>query len=242
MPTNYSVYDVQIADLNRGQNIGGGGSCLVIAAGLTNKVTLYDPDNNYAALTQPVVPKNGKIRFATVSTVTSVDLYGMDSVGRFFVRRGMYPGAESEAFIIGDDYEQNAIVPFDPADYTAGTELQTGFVFPIGSLIRPAISMTVTALHAAKTINVGLLSSESGGSASGLINGLSLATVGAIKPTAAATMGSFLIETIATTPAVNLPVPKAIAVGAAQTLTLTTSSATTTAKGFLQIPYVRPIP
>ena len=239
--TPYSIYDIQLCDLHRGQNIGGGGKVLVIAAGGTSKVALYDPDNAWASLANPVTPSNGKIRFATLATVTQVDLYGMDGAGRFFVRTGMKPGAEPEILMDADDYEQNLICPFDPADYVAATEFNTGFVFPAGSLLRPQVAVNVTTVESGKTINVGLLSSESGGSASGIINGVSLATAGIVRPTLASTQGAFLLEAFATTPAVNVPTTKPIvSTSVAKTLTYTVSSGAAAAKGFIQIPYIRP--
>lgn len=242
MPTTaYSVYELQLMDINRGRHLNAaGGKVMVFTAGGTRKVTLYDPDSPGASLAQPVTPTRGKIRFATLATVTSVDVYGMDAAGRFFVRKGVVP-SDTEVFLDFDAIDQVLVQPFDLLDTAATTETDYGFDFPTNSLILPWAAVHVATNESAKTIDVGLKSGESGGDADGFLVAASVATAGLVRGALVGTdtLGALLKED---TNGSSVLVPATYKVGAtAVSLTFTLSSGTTAAAGYIILPYQRPV-
>lgn len=71
------------------------------------------------------------------------------------------------------------------------TEVDTGFALPKNSVIYPwEMFILVDTLNSGKTIDVGILSTESAGDANGFIAGLSLTTAGMIKPSNTLTQGT----------------------------------------------------
>jgi hypothetical protein len=64
-----------------------------------------------------------------------------------------------------------------------GTEVSTGFVLPTNSIIYPhEMWVMVDTVDSTETVDIGILSTESGGDADGFIDGLSVATAGLISP------------------------------------------------------------
>jgi hypothetical protein len=81
-----------------------------------------------------------------------------------------------------------------PAD---GSETDQGEDLPAGFVITDVIPYVVTAeaTGTTKTVNVGLLSSESGGDADGFLDGIAVNATGFVRPTLASagqTLGAFL--------------------------------------------------
>lgn len=89
---------------------------------------------------------------------------------------GQYPGV----FILQFDIDR------------ASGEIDTGFDFKQGDVIRRVYIdvQTLEATSGTKTIDVGLLSSESGGDADGLLDGVSTAAAGLVAASATATDGT----------------------------------------------------
>jgi hypothetical protein len=244
MPTSFYNYEIQLMNLaSMDPQIAAGGTVYVAAQNGAAKVVIYDVDTQLA-IANPLVPVRGKIRFATLATVPAVDLYGVDALGRCFIRRGVQPGGPTggvtEVFI-DDDLEQIMVIPFSKADVTANVEIDTGFDLPNGVVHPNGLHVDVLTAEATRTILVGTLSSESGGDADGLLALLSLATAGNIlwAVSGTPTLGALLVQNFATTPAVNVPVPRAITGTNARSVTYTLSASTASAAGFIYIPYVR---
>lgn len=238
-----AIYNVQLMDRATGKAvITAGGKCLVVTAGGTAKRTILNAIT-FASLTNPLTPTRGAISFAIDSATPlsdSADLYIMAPGGQFVIARSVKAGDPTEVWVDTGRRDQYLILPFDPADYTAAAETDTGFDFTAGMIVRPEPTINVTAVHAAKTIDVGLLSSESGGDADGFIAAASVATLGAVVAKAAttATVGALLRETITDSGAATSSVRHVYPIGStAVSITYTLSSSTTTAKGFFEIPY-----
>jgi len=238
-----AIYNVQLMDRATGKAIiAAGGKCLVVTAGGTAKRTILNAIT-FASLTNALTPTRGNIAFAIDSTTPladSSDLYIMAPGGQFVIARSVKPGDPVEVWVDTNRREQTLILPFDPADYTAASETDTGFDFTTGMIVRPEPTINVTVVHAAKTIDIGLLSSESGGDADGFVAAASVATAGAVVSKAAttATIGALLKETITDSGAATSSVRHIYPIGAtAVSVTYTLSSGTTTAKGFFEIPY-----
>ena len=73
-----------------------------------------------------------------------------------------------------------------------GAEQDTSFDLPSGAVVRDVLVdvTTAEATGATKTLDVGLLSSESGGDADGLLDGVSVAATGLVRGVATLTVGS----------------------------------------------------
>lgn len=80
----------------------------------------------------------------------------------------------------------------DAIDISAGTETDTGWDLPADAVVLDVFLKVTTAeaTGTTKTINVGLLASESGGDADGFIDGLSVATTGYKRGVFVKTSGS----------------------------------------------------
>lgn len=238
---NQAIYDMQLLNQATGESVAiAGGTVFVCLAGTPTRATLLNADTGLA-LANPLTPVRGRIRFMVAATIQSVDLYGMAPSGEFFVRRGVEPGGTAEIMLNSANATMVAVIPFNCSEFTAGTEYNWGLQMPATALVQPDVSVRVTTAEAGRTLSVGLLSSESGGNASGFITGLSLAAVGRIKPllSGTPTLGALLVQNFATTPAVNVRQPAAIA--ASRTISITTSASSVLAAGFIEIPYLRPI-
>lgn len=249
---SYNDYDITIRDIMTGEKMSAaGGVAYITTSGGTAKATLYNPDNDYAALSNPISITNGRLRFAVLGASTfgqasepSVDIYGISAEGIAFQRRGWKPGMN----VISVDntaVRHTLIVPFNIADTTATTETDTGFNFTAGMVIDPlGCSVYTKTLDDTETIDVGTLSSESGGDADGFLDGISVATAVVVAPTLAATAETLgaLLRVAATADAGTGLVPRQhVITSTAVSLTYTLSAGTDTAAGFINIGYSRPI-
>lgn len=236
--TRYNVFEIQMQDLHTETTIATvGGKVLVTAAGSAAKATLYNADT-FQALSNPITPTRGKIRFATAESVMSVDLFGMAPGGQAFVRQDVVPGT-AEIFIEADRADQELVIPFSIADTTAATETDTGFDLPTGALVLPWVAVKVATADSTEDINVGLLSSESGGDADGFLVAASVGTAATVRGALAGTdtLGALLKED---TNGSSVLVPASYVVGAtAKSVTYTLSTGTDTAAGYIRIPYRR---
>lgn len=191
----YYIYAIQLQDLMTGKTIiEAGGKAVVVEQGGAAKVTLYDPDNDFVALANPITPTRGMLRFAVADTVESVDIYGVAPGGQAFRARNREKGAGVEIFVDSQQADQVLIVPVDVADYTAATEGDTGFTEPADAIIGPFPFVNVLTLDDTETLDVGTDSGDSG-DADGFIDGVSVATAGVVKATRANsgdTMGELL--------------------------------------------------
>lgn len=240
MPTPMLTYEVQIQNLARGDaEITAGGSLFVAKAGSPDRETIYDP-NTGLAISGLVPATRGKFTFATLASVASVDLFGIDAAGRAIVYRGAKPGAPSEIWL-SDAPHQVAIVPFSIADATANTEKDTGLDMPALAQISPfGLGAHVTAADSGITVNLGLLSSGTGGDADGFLVAASVAATGMVPGVLVGTdtLGALLKED---TNAASVLVPKCHVFTGSNTrrITYTLSASADTAKGYFQIPYIR---
>jgi len=241
----YNTFDIQIYDRATGKAvISSGGNAVVVATGAYAKSTLLNPDSDYASLANPIAATRGKFRFAITNTglgLPAVDVFGIAPGGYAFRVLNVKPGEVRDVWIDSLHATQTLILPFSITDATAATEKDTGFDFTQGMTIMPFPAIDVHTVDSAKTIDVGLLSSESGGDADGFMAAVLLTTAGVIqaKCAATATVGALLRETITDSGAATSSVRHPYTVGAtAVSLTFTLSSGTTTAAGYIRLPYM----
>ena len=244
MATTYNIFDLQVYDRATGLAVNTtGGQLIATATGAYARSTLYNPDSDYAAISGNVVSATrGKFRFAVVNTglgSPALDVFGFAPGGHFFFVKNVKPASITDIWIDSNKLEQLAIVPFSMADATAATEKDTGLDFTTGMTIMPFTAVDVRTVDSGKTIDFGLLSSESGGDADGFVAAASVATAAVVqaKCAATATLGALLRETVVAD-AGTASVRHSYTIGAtAVSLTYTISSGSTTAAGYMRIPY-----
>ena len=190
-----------------------------------------------ALITNPMSMTNGAVEFFVGDQTQSLDLYTQSPTGHFLLKNDFRP-EEGAGYSVDTTIRHTLMqIPFHAVDYTAAAEVSTGFSEPSNALALPNPAIRVLTLQAAKTILAGGLSSESNGVAAGYINGISLAAVGVVKATnvnGANTMGSYFKVQDSANAGDIAPEAR---VTQPNTLTLTTSAATTLAEGWLMYPY-----
>lgn len=236
-------FEVQLYESGPGSMAGpiiqsSGGTLQVCTAGSASKATIYDAAG--AAMTNPISMTYGKATFYTLDTVSSVDVYGMAPKGQWFSVTAVKEGV-TEVPINTQRRDWVAKVPFSFADSTAATEKDTGFDWATATLVLPNPSIIVVAADSGITVEVGTLSSESGGDADGYIDAVSCASAVLVKATivnGANTMGA-LFEVQDSANAGDLTHEAHVITGAAaKSISYTLSSGADTAVGFALLPYI----
>lgn len=203
----------------------GAGQVLVCTAGASTPLTLTDRFGT--ALNNPLALTRGFADFCVALANLTVDLYIQSPTGHCIQIKGVAPGGLNEYEIDTSVRRTSMIIPFSFAQAGANTEFNTGFLLPsngriLDRLHGAGINVTTVETAGGKTINVGLLSSQSGGNASGLINGSSTATLGQVTGTNGALFSS------------NAP---ALAVTqTANAISYTLSASSVAAAGFILLP------
>ena len=237
-----TVFEMQLQGRASGKTIiAAGGKCLVTLGGAMRKAVLTDPDNNNAPLANPISPIRGKLRFAIANAgnatpgSTTVDIYGISPLGHAYLLRGCMSGDPTEVYIDENIRTEVLVLPFSYADVTAGAEQDTGFDLPVGATLQPVPIATVTTLEAGRTLNIGLLSTQAGGNASGFVTGLSLAAAGPVKATnqGAGTVGALL----KTTPSGGSAGLEEALITTAGRISYTLSAGAVAAEGFFSLSY-----
>lgn len=242
----YAIFDIQLMDRFNGGAISTSGGMANICQNLiARQQAVYDPDNDFVALTQPVAFSGGKLRFAVQMTGGQpsppvVDIYAMGPLGNFFVINGAKPGAPDILSVDTSDYNQVAVIPFSVPDCVPGTEQDTGIVLPKGCVVDPftTIDLLVASGAGSKTISAGLLSTQSGGDAAGFCSSISLTGAGQKVVSlhgGSPTAGTLLQENSG---AGSTAIPEPYVVGAtAKNISYTLTSGATFAQGFINIAY-----
>jgi hypothetical protein len=204
--------------------IGSGGNVFVTKAGSPDKATLFDKTG--ASQANPFAPTRGFVNFFVADTVASVDLYVQAPGGQFTIMKGVVASGLNEIMIDLDRKEFLYEIPFSIADTAAATETATGFVVPDPAMVLDRLhgaGLNVTAIHAAKTVDVGTAeASAAGGDADTFIAASSVGTLGLV------------VGTNGDAYSTNAPYISTSQGNA--NIVYTLSSATTTAKGFALLP------
>lgn len=154
------------------------GVCNVLTASSPVELSIYTTGNGQTAASNPLTFTNGVINFWTADTVTSADLSIMTSNGDACFVTGV-SASTHRVDINPDERTHTLVVPFAASN---ATEVDTGFDFPANCLLSPyGTHLRVVTVDATETIDVGILSSESGGDANGFITLASVATAGVVN-------------------------------------------------------------
>ena len=235
-------YRMQLVDMVTNAAIQtSGGKAYVATANDAAKATLYDADG--AALTNPVSLTNGIIDFYVADTVASVDLFIQAPSGHFVVAKGVSASGPNSIYIDKGRATTVMVIPFSIADTTATAETDTGFDLPTNALVlADGMAVDVLTLDATETIDVGILSSESGGDADGFLAAASVGTAVTVVGTLTngeQTLG-ILLSVQDSANAGDL-VPEAHRCdGTAKSISYTLTAGTDTAEGFIKIPVQLP--
>lgn len=150
----------------------------VYDAGTKDLATLYS-DAARTSLTNPIsrsqFDTDGRIDFYCAAS--SVDIFLADDNGN----TGFYPSVSVNDHSLAldvDGADKCLVVPFSDA---TSAETDSGLDLPDKVKVYD-INVEVTTVDAGETLDVGLLSSESGGDTDGLLAGVSLASTGVVKP------------------------------------------------------------
>jgi len=235
----YSIHDFQLADHRLDEHIiAAGGKFLVLTAGSPDRATLFDPDDSFAALTQPVDLTRGHARFATLDTVNSVDIALQAPGGQFQFLAGVKPQAFSRLRLDTGQRHQVMKIPFSFEDQLDdNTETPSGFTVPLGALMLPTPALDVKAIDASETIDVGTQGTSN--DPNGFLAALSVANLGLVRGTlddGAATIGVLLSEDESAGDLV--PEGDDTAQADEDAISWTLSAGADTAKGYILLPYL----
>ena len=239
MATNRLRYTFQLYDQNHKAIQSSGGVVYVAASGDAAKQAITDKDGT--ALANPRALTRGACEFYVVDTAVDVDLYIMAPGGQFIVQTDFVAGETPDLMVDTNRRNQVAVIPFAIGDTTAAAETDTGFDFPTASAVLPNPMVRVTTADATETIDVGLLSSESGGDADGFINALDVASAVLVKATLLAsgdTMGALLSVLDSANAGDDAPEAHIVTGAAATSITYTLTAGTDTAEGFILLSYI----
>lgn len=155
--------------------------CLVMVytAGTQTLATIYANSAGVSKsnpITRASFATKGKIEFWAAAS--SVDLYVAHSDGTVAKVAGVTPTRHSIELNV-DGIHKTLVAPF--VFNAGGTEVDTGLDFPVGAFLTNA-RVEVTTLDASETLQVGLLSSESGGDADGILKNIPLDNATMVKP------------------------------------------------------------
>jgi hypothetical protein len=189
--------------------------------------------------TAPRLPTRSRCRaasfdFYTLESVASVDIYGISPAGHAFSRAGVVAPGLQDLKIDPREKHQVALIPFSAVDSTAAAEKDTGFDLPANAMVSPFVGIKVLSAQSGKTVDFGILSSESGGDADGFGVALSAATAGSVlaKSASTATRGALLG---------GATLDRGYVVAAnSQSVSYTPNAGSTTDNGLLVIPYDLP--
>jgi hypothetical protein len=243
MSNNVFHFRLQLKDTFKQVNINDSGATAFICnAGTPVLATLQDQYGN--ALANPLQLTSGLIDFyvseSAASAPATVDIYGMTAGGYWFEYKGAAPSGPNEINCDTLVKRMRMKIPFaignaGPAGVcAAATEFQIGLKLPASAMVLDRLhgmAVLVTTAQSGKTINFGVLSTDTGGVAAGFINGSSLAPT-APSMLVTGTNGSLFSS--------NAPYNTDSQTGGLANgldLSLTLSSGTTTAQGFIEAPY-----
>jgi hypothetical protein len=248
---NYREWYFQIWDKQRKAPVDDDTAILyVLTPGEATSPTIYSSPDGTSVSAPERTPRtftNGRVRFWTSKDVSTLDLSLMTSKGEAYYYEDV---AYSAHRLDIDPFQRDhkLVLPFGIGS-SAATETSTGCVLPANLLVKDAY-IKVIDTDATETIDVGLLSSESGGDADGFVLATSVATGGYVNPWPVVTGGTnidYVVHTAGYGAYLKQGIAGADAVatvggfarryhltdGTAKTVTYTTTAGTDTAAGLI---------
>ena len=255
MAVNFREWYFTLVDAQTGESIDDDSAqLLVLTAGAPTSPTIYS-DAVGTSVSNPVkTPRtfaNGRVRFWTDRSVTSVDLVVVTAKKQAYFIEDV-PYSRHRILVHSLDRNHILVVPFGASD---NTEVDTGINLPGDVLVTDAHLKVVT-VDAGETLDFGLLSGEANGDADGFMLVQSVATAGFVTGYPVITgganidyslhtsgYGAFLKQGIAGADAVATVGGVArryyLTDGVATSITYTGSAGSDTAAGYLVLEYKR---
>jgi len=255
MSVSYREWYFQLWDTQRKISIDDDSAKLIVlTADSPTSPTIYSDANGTSVSNAVRTPRsfvNGTVRFWTDQSVTSVDLSLLTAKGEaHFFEDVAYSCHRLDINPFQRDHL--LVVPFGASD---NTEVDTGLDLPANLLIKDAL-MKVTTADATETIDFGILSSESGGDADGLLMAMAMDNLGFVNPFGVVTDGAtidYVVHTSGRGALLKQGIAGANAVatvgglqpryyrtdGTAKSLTYTGSAGSDTAAGYFCLAYTR---
>lgn len=222
--TSRTQVKFQLYDMDGKAITASGGVVYVAATEDAAKNAITDKDGT--ALTNPRALTAGGCEFWVLATVAEVDLYIQAPGGQFIVVPDVVPGTIQNIKVDTAQRNQTYIIPFSISDTSAATETDTGFDVPAASFVLDRLhGMGIRQLtaDATETIDVGLLSTETGGDANGF--------------NAAAALDATPLMLVGTNGALfSSNAPHASDFNVSKSISYTLTAGTDTAEGFIILP------
>lgn len=190
MPATRTEWWFQLVDLRSGKPLDiDDGQLLVLTAGAPTAPTVYATADGAAVTNAVRTPRtftNGEARFWTNRSTTSVDLVVcITATGEAYFFEDVVP-SDHKIWVDKSQAEYRLVAPFGASD---NTEIDTGLDLGANCLIHDAC-IRVTTVDATETLDVGLLSSETGGDADGFLTVIPVDTLGYVEPAPTANNGA----------------------------------------------------
>ena len=255
MSVSYREWYFQLWDTQRKISIDDDSAKLIVlTADAPTSPTIYSDANGTSVSNAVRTPRsfvNGTVRFWTDQSVTSVDLSLMTAKGEaYFFEDVAYSCHRLDINPFQRDHL--LVLPFGASD---NSETDTGIDLPANLLVRDAF-IRVTTADATETLDVGILSSESGGDADGLLMLMDVANLGFVNPFPVVTNGTnidYNVHTSGRGALLKQGIAGADAVatcggvqprfyrtdGTAKSVTYTGSTGSDTAAGYIILSYTR---
>jgi hypothetical protein len=256
MSVAFREWKFTLVDSETGKSIDDdSGQLLVLNPGLPTAPTIYSDDVGTSvsnAVRTPRTFSNGRAKFWTARSVTTVDLVVMTAKGQAYFLEDV-PFSRHRILVNEKDRQHTLVVPFGVSD---NTEIDTGMDLPVANLLVKDAHMRVTTVDATETLDWGILSSESGGDADGFMLVQSVASLGHVTGYGVVTggtnidyvvhtsgYGAFLKQGIAGADAVatvgGVQRRYYLTDGTAKSISYTGSAGSDTAAGYLYLEYSR---
>ncbi len=190
MSVAFREWHFVLVDAQTGESIDDdSGQLLPMTAGAPTAPAIYSDDKGTAVSSPIITPRtfsNGRVRFWTARSVTTLDLVVMTAKGEaYFLEDVPY---SRHRILVNASTRQHVLVV--PIGASSAAEVDTGLDLPVANLIVTDAFLRVTAIDATETLEVGILSSESGGDADGFLDLMDVGTAGLVNPYPTVTNGS----------------------------------------------------
>ncbi len=172
-----------------------GGVVFVTAANSAEKLKVYDP-NTGNIMANPVPLVNGSFEFNVEDDQEKVDMYIISPTGHCTILRGIQDSGDASVLIDTSHKSDTIIIPFSAVDQAGdNVETDTGFDLPVNAVIN-APTVDIITGEAGATIQIGTLSTETGGDPALMAGGATLANAATIITGAVAAAGVVIADAV----------------------------------------------
>ena len=208
----------------------------ILTADDPSEATIYADAAGAATASNPMTFTDGKVRFWTADTVTSLDITGITAKGHAFFRQGVTP-SDHRIVIQPNQMLHTAVIPYQVVGASEAI-VDTGFDILANMLIKD-VWLHVTTVGTGASLDVGTSTASDG-----FLNGVSVATTGypvtALEEALVSTsslIGALLANVTGTD--VRKLHKRANATSGANIVYSNTTSLSTAGEGYIYVNYIR---